>query len=340
MKLRATAPMRIDLAGGTLDIYPLYLFEEGGLTLNAAITLTSEVWVETHTGKNVRIVSEDLDEEIKADDAASLDVAGKLDLLARVTRFYAPADTGLAIHTRNNVPKGSGLGASSSLLITLSHALNHLRNFPYDPGRIIDIGACLEAQTIRIPTGKQDYFSATYGGVSTIWFDVDGARREPLIESEDAICALEDRLVISFAGEPRFSGLSNWNMTRAYIDGEEQTVRNIGRIKQTALDMRGALESGDWEAFGRLLGEEWENRKVLAEGVTNEQIDGLMATAAEAGAISSKICGAGGGGCMISFCEPGAKETVSQSIADAGGRVLDCRISRSGVTVEEVENFA
>lgn len=326
--------MRVDLAGGTLDIYPLYIFEGGGLTLNAAITLMSEVWIETSSGDSsqVRIISEDLGEEISAPCAGELDPAAGLDLLARITRLFKDAP-GMTIRTRNNVPRGSGLGASSSLLIALFSALNRLCGDRFDTETIINIGANVEAQSIRIPTGKQDYFPAAYGGVSCINFDVYGACRSPLIQSEELVAELESRLVVTFAGEPRFSGLTNWSMTRAYIDGEENTVRNIRRIKQTALRMRDSLRAGDLEGFGVLLNEEWENRKVLADGVTNERIDRYMEVAAGAGAAASKICGAGGGGCMISFCREGAAGDVRSALSEAGADVLDCGIARHGVKI-------
>ncbi len=332
MKIYSSAPMRIDLAGGTLDIYPLYVFEQGGLTLNAAITKTSEVWIETHNNPEIRIISEDLDEDLGASSLDALDPERGLDLLVRIVKFYKPK-TGLTITTRNNIPKGSGLGASSSLLIALSHALNHLNGNPLTPEQIINYGANIEAQSIRVPTGKQDYYSATYGGLSTIWFDIEGSRREPLITAEPIINELESRLVISFAGAPRFSALSNWSMFRAYVDGDERTIRNIGRIKKTAHAMRKALMKGNLDIFAQLLGEEWDNRKGLAPGVTNDTIDNLMDKAETAGAISSKICGAGGGGCMLTYCREGATTQVRKALTAAGATVLDATISRHGVQV-------
>lgn len=334
MKLKCKAPMRIDLAGGTLDIAPLYLFEEGSMTINAAITIYSEVEVETREYGGVTIISDDLGEEVSAPDASSLDPAAGLDLLARIVRFYNPPQS-MVIRTRNNVHKGSGLGASSSLLVALSHAMNRLIGEKYNPEQIINFGADLEAQTIRVPTGKQDYYSATYGGLSAIRWGVGGGCREQLAASEEALAALESRLLVTFAGAPRFSGGSNWHMLRAYIDQEPQTVRNVGVIKRTAAEMRECLLSGNLERFGLLLGEEWANRKGLAEGVTNEQIDMYIDCAEKAGAVSSKICGAGGGGCMVSFCKEGAKAGVAEALSKAGAEVLDCGISRNGVVVAE-----
>jgi D-glycero-alpha-D-manno-heptose-7-phosphate kinase len=332
MMVKSTAPMRVDLAGGTLDIYPLYLFTEGGLTVNAAITLMSEVTIETRDDLRVHIVADDLGEEMSAPDAGSLELGGKLDLLARLVKFYDPP-CGVNVHTKNDVPKGSGLGASSSLLIALSHALNRLLDDRHSAEDIINFGANLEAQTIRIPTGKQDYYSATYGGISVIWFDVRGARREELVKSNSILAALEERLVITFAGEPRASATSNWKMYRNYVDGEARTVHNIQQIKQTALAMKQALSKGNLDVFGQLLAEEWENRKGLADGVSNDEIEAMMAAAKKAGAVSNKICGAGGGGSMISFCEPGTKQSVEKALRDAGAMVYGCGIARRGVEV-------
>lgn len=334
MIIHSKAPMRTDLAGGTLDIYPLYLFTEGGMTLNAAVTIMSEATVETRGDSEVHILAEDIGEEVSAASAADLEIGGKLDLLARIVKFYNPP-CGVNVKTRNNVPKGSGLGASSSLLIALSHAMNKLIEKKYSAEEIIDYGSGIEAQSIRVPTGKQDYYSATYGGISAIWFGVKAPRREEVVRSEEILKELESRLVVSFAGAPRFSGANNWRMFRAYVDGEEQTVRNIQRIKQTAEAMRQSLMKGNLDAFGQLIGEEWENRKGLAEGVTNEEIDAMMARAAEAGAVSSKICGAGGGGSMISFCKPGAKAVVSEALRGGGALVFDCSIAREGVRAAE-----
>ncbi len=335
MKIKSTAPMRVDLAGGTLDIYPLYLFTEGGLTVNAAVTQMSEATVETRSDSEIHITADDLGETVSARDADSLEIGKGLDLLVRIVKFYKPS-AGLNIHTRNHVPKGSGLGASSSLLIALSHAMNYVNKSGFSGEEIINFGANLEAQSIRVPTGKQDYYSATYGGISSIWFEVQGPRREETVRSGEILKELEERLVVCFAGEPRFSGTSNWRMFRAYIDGDERTVKNIGQIKRTALALRHSLMKGNLDAFGDLIGEEWENRKGLAEGVTNEEIDGMMKIASEAGAVASKICGAGGGGSMISFCKPGAKAAVEAALKSAGVTVFDCSIAREGVKVTEI----
>jgi D-glycero-alpha-D-manno-heptose-7-phosphate kinase len=337
MIIQATTPNRVDLAGGTLDIFPLYIFEEFGLTINMAVDLTSQVWLEEIEEKKVVIHSRDLGVWAEAPSAPGLPLEGPLSFVARAVRFYNPPP-GWRISTRNNVRKGSGLGASSALLIALSGALNHITGEKYSPMEIIDIAANLEAQSIGTMTGKQDYFPATFGGVSAIRFDVTGARREELVADTSLLQELNRGLVLTFAGEPRFSGLTNWAMVKNYLDGNQTTVSKMHAIKETALDMYHALKKGDLESFGQALGREWQNRRGLADGVTSPTIDRMIANAQKNGAIASKLCGAGGGGCLITFVRPAGREAVIKSLVSDGAELMDYRIATRGLTIETSNN--
>jgi len=338
MILEATTPTRIDLAGGTLDIYPLYVFEGGGLTVNMGIEMRSHVRVETRDDEEVYIRSEDLQMEYAAPNLEALNPteAGPLDLIVRILQWYRPP-TGVNVITHNTTPPGSGLGSSSALLIALSGALNRLNGDPLAPEDLIDVGANLEAQSIRVPTGKQDYYAALYGGVQAITFGMWKNSTEQLVTEEETLCELENRVVLSFTGESRFSGTSNWNMTKRYIENTEDTVAHMQAIKRTAYAMQDCLRAADFDRFAQVLREEWENRKRLAEGVTNERIDRIMGAAAEAGALASKICGAGGGGCMITYAPPGTREAVIAALESAGAQHLPYRIARQGLTLEQRE---
>ncbi|MEQ8189559.1 MAG: GHMP kinase, partial [Candidatus Eremiobacterota bacterium] len=169
--IESFAPVRIDLAGGTLDIYPLYIFEDTGITVNIAINLMSHVQI-IPGGKTFRFHSKDMNLKAETDNLNSL-FDGNFDLIARAVKFYCP-ESPMEVITQNPIPKGSGLGASSSLLMALSGALNKISETCYNKTQIIDIGANIEAKSIKIPTGKQDYYAAIYGGVNAIWFKYDG----------------------------------------------------------------------------------------------------------------------------------------------------------------------
>lgn len=331
MIIHARTPTRIDLAGGTLDIPPLYLFEDGGITLNMSITLHSEVVIEPRE-HGVVLVSRDTGASLQVESYDDIPLGGELDLVARVVRFYRPG-AGLRVEAHNQAPKGSGLGASTALLMALSGALNFALDNRYSQEDLIRIGANIEAQCVRVPTGKQDYYGATYSGVKAIWFDVDGDRVEPLMVDERLIEQLESRLVLTFTGESHFSGATNWEIFRGYIEGVPGVRLALQMIKQTALEMRLALLQGDITEFARLLRVEWEHRKALAEGVSTPQIERMVHAAEGAGALASKICGAGGGGCMVTITGPENRGAIESALQGAGARLLSFKIDRKGLNV-------
>ena len=332
MKVSVTVPTRIDLAGGTLDVYPLYLFEDGGLTLNAAISVYGHVTVEERADARIHICSKDAgaEETFASLDEMRAQLGGPLDLVKKALRFYKPC-RGLNLFLHSEAPRGSGLGASSALLMALSSALNEIEGLGLSQDRIIDLGANIEAQVIGIPTGKQDYFPPLFGGVCSIWFDVDGHRLERLGESSDLVDRLNERLVLTFTNLNRFSGLTNWAMLKRYIEKQGDTVVHMRRIKKVALAMRQSLASGHLDEFARLLAVEWENRKALAEGVTTPEIDTMIAASSAAGARASKLCGAGGGGCMITYAEPEDVPAVKKALVDAGATLMPFRVVREGI---------
>ncbi len=335
MRVSAIVPTRIDLAGGTLDVYPLYLFEDGGLTVNAAISVYGHVTVEERPDARIHIRSEDTGAEETFTDLDEMQsrMDSGLDLVRKALRFYKPR-RGLNVTLRSEAPRGSGLGASSALLMALSSALNEIENLGLSKDRIIDLGANIEAQVIGIPTGKQDYFPPLFGGVCSIWFDVDGHHLERLDEGSDLVVRLDERLILTFTNISRFSGATNWAMLRRYIEKEGDTVAHMRRIKAVALAMRRALAAGDLDEFAHLLAAEWENRKTLAEGVTTPEIEHLIAAAEAKGARASKLCGAGGGGCMITYAEPENVPAVREALVNAGATLMPFHIVPEGVRLE------
>ncbi len=331
MIVEASAPTRIDLAGGTLDLFPLYLFEEGGVTINVAIEIRTSVRVEP-CAEGIVLHSVDLGETLTAASIRELPVGGPLDLIARAVRFANPGK-GLRVVTQSKAPPGSGLGGSSSLLICLLAALDRVKGRRRSRLALIDVASRLETQSLRIPAGKQDYFAATYGGVNAIWFELERERLEPLARSAQDRTGLEERLVLSYTGQAHRSVVTNWSMLRAYIDGAPRATEGLRRIKHTALAMREALRYHDLERLGPLLRQEWEHRRQLAEGVSTPTIESLIAAAESAGALGSKVCGAGGGGCLVTVVRKDTKAAVAATLAAHGAAVLPVRIARRGLQV-------
>jgi len=334
--VQARTPTRIDLSGGTLDLHPLYLFLEGSVTINAAVDLWSTVRIETREDAEIHLKSIDTGVELAAASLEELALDNELSLVARVVRFYAPP-AGVNVTTNNLAPLGSGLGGSSSLIVALAGALDRINATDLQPAQFVDFGSNLGAQVIALPAGKQDYLAALYGGVNAFHFGVGGWSGEQLVRDEGLLCDFEDRIVLTFTGESRFSGTNNWNMMKRFMDDVGDCRATMRTIQKTAAEMREALLTYDVDRFADLLDREWSTRRQLAEGVTTPTIDRMVEASKSAGALASKICGAGGGGCMITVVRKGNRERVEAALESAGASVLGFHIARQGLTVEVVQ---
>ena len=325
-RIETSAPTRIDLAGGTIDIWPLYLFHSGAQTLNAAISIRARAHIENRTDNRIVIRSMDTGASVEADHWRTLKDERQLRLLSLLVHFFEV--TGITLTTTSESPAGAGIAGSSALNVAVCAALADWKREHYEPEALLHIAQNVEAQTINVPTGLQDYRPAMYGGVAALELDVDGLRRVPL---DIDVGELEQRLVLCYTGEPRNSGTNNWDITKKHIDGDQHVFDCFERIRDTAAVMREALARSDWDAVGRAIVDEWDNRKRLAPGVTTTAIDSLIERAGAAGATAAKVCGAGGGGCLFCYGPPAANHSIREALAAGGARVLDYRIERHGL---------
>jgi D-glycero-alpha-D-manno-heptose-7-phosphate kinase len=327
--IESSAPTRIDLAGGTLDIWPLYLFHERAQTINAAISLRARCAIQPRRSRGLTIISDDTGLRVDVTHWSELRDNHELRLLGRLLHYFQAE--GLELHTRSESPVGAGIAGSSALNIAVCGALVAWSGQPRSDADIMQIAMNVEAQAIDVPTGVQDYRPALYGGISAVELRVDGVRRVAL---PVAAAELERRLVLAYTGATRNSGINNWEVTKRHIDGDRDVQQRFARIRDIAGAMRDALERGAWAEVGRQVAEEWENRKGLAPGVTTPEIDSILAAARGAGAFGGKVCGAGGGGCLFCLGEPERIPAIREAIASAGGRLLDFNIEADGLRVD------
>ena len=331
MRVFSKAPCRVDLAGATLDIWPLYLFHDDVVTINFAIDRYTYCDIATREDSRIVLRSRDLGkaEEFESFDKLYTAKGYRLPLLALLVRFFAP-EQGLTLESASEAPAGAGISGSSALMISVASALNKLTGHRYSLEKIREIVQNVEAQVIRVPTGAQDYYPAMYGGVSAIELGPAGIVRKSLPVDADE---LDRRFVLAYTGAPRNSGINNWEVTKGHMDGDKAIHRNFDRIAGIAISMRKAVERNDWDEAGRLMREEWTARKKNAPGITTPLIDRLVSATRRAGSTGAKACGAGGGGCVVFLVAPGAKEKVSEVIVAAGAQVLDTSVARRGVRV-------
>src|SRR5262245_45988414 len=303
-RIEARAPTRVDLAGGTIDLWPLFLLHDDPVTVNAAIDLYARATVEATRDGSIEIVSADRDSRARyaspAELRSSLDrTSAELQFPARLAaHFLDGKGVGTAscrIRTDCQAPAGSGLGGSSTLGIALASALDRYTARGLRPDALLAVTRSIETQVLRIPTGEQDYHPALHGGVLALHYTVEGTKVEPLRVDLDE---LRRRTVLAYTGVSRSSGLSNWDMFRRHLDGDSGVREALQTISDTAHVLRDALLGGQWDAAGQAMGREWQARKRLSPAVTSPAIDSLIAAGVADGAVAGKVCGAGGGGCL------------------------------------------
>ena len=333
MIIESKAPTRVDFAGGTLDIWPLYLFHPGAVTVNAAISLYASCIIETHPfGDNrIKLVSRDIEREESFASFAALVQAKRyrLPLLAEITKFFRPQG-GFTLTTDSEAPAGAGIGGSSAMAVAICAALDRFTGAGKSKVDWIHISRDAEAVVICVPTGIQDHYPPAFGGAAAIELPPGGEHR---VDLRVNLNELERRVVVCYTGKPRQHGINNWEVYKAHIGGKRAVQNSLERISDVAQKMRVAMEKPDWQEAGRLMTEEWSFRKRNLPTISTKTIDRVIEGARRNGALAGKVCGAGGGGCVVLLIEPDARERVEKAIIEAGAQVLPMRIDRQGVQV-------
>ena len=334
MIIESTAPTRVDLAGGTLDIWPLYLFHPGAATVNFAVSLYARCRIETRDDDRVILESRDRGVSFETDVAGvgNLVREERLELISKLVHFFRP-ERGFRLVAESRAPAGAGLGGSSALAIACIGALNRLVGDRYPESKYIDLAANVETTVIRVPAGFQDYYGAFYGGANCIHFRADGIEREALrVDSAE----LERRVAICYTGEPRLSGINNWEMFKTHIDGDPVLFDLFEGIRDSAVRMRSALSAGDWRAVSETMREAYPKRKRLAPNITTPHMERLVEIALANGAEAAKVCGAGGGGCIAFLCADGRKDEVERALSqEEDVQMLQWEFAPEGLTVRE-----
>ena len=313
-----------------MDIWPLYLFHPGAVTVNFAVNVLTRCTIRAVPGKKIRLKSLDTGAEDHFDNCDALCSAKRLRhaLAAYLVRFFCP-EGGFELETHSESPAGAGISGSSALMIATTAALARWSGRSLDLEDIRVLAQNVEAQLIRVPTGCQDYYPALYGGVNAISLAPDGIHREAIPVPAEEIDA---RFLLAYTGAPRQSGINNWEVFKAHINGDRRVFRNFEEIVAVARAMHHALATANWQEVARLLREEWKLRRTNAPRISTPLIEKLVAVAAKNGGLAAKVCGAGGGGCVIFQVDPQAKQRVVNAIRGSGGQVLEFKVAREGLT--------
>ena len=326
--LEVLAPVRVDLAGGTLDLWPLYCLHPGSITVNAALRFGVRIRVTPGGAPPGRIVHASPGRPaatLRPEDAGS-------NLAAAVGFHFAPGG-GFRVEVLDQPPVGSGLGASSAFAVALAKACLALEGRRPPSAVLLATLRDLEARVLGVPTGVQDYIPALGGGVSAIHLEPGGERTERLAIEPTWI---ERRLVVLFSGVTHASGMVNWEVYRARLDRNAGSKRALDAIVAASSACRNALLAADERGVGRAVAADWTARRTLAPAVTNPSLDAILAAGVEAGALAGKACGAGGGGSVLFWTAPGNRAAVAAAALEAapsGAHEITGGLAMRGATV-------
>lgn len=326
-----SAPTRIDLAGGTVDIWPVGLLVPRAATVNAAISLRAQATVSP--GRRFRVVNHQRGLDLSSTSPEAFFHDPFASLAGRLLEFFKPPDP-VEIQFETTAPPGSGLGGSSSLGMAIAGALNEVTGAGWTIRQLVRIVMDAEVRILRTATGSQDQFAAGLGGTRVHHWVSPEPRSEPLPWLDDSADPLEERFVLVYTGEAHSSADPNGSVLERIFAGEPAAVRGIEVIAEAAYGMRAALLGRDWDAVSETLGVEWRARRALSEMVTTATIERLSDAMRQAGARAVKACGAGGGGTMIAIAPPEDRPAVVAAARAAGGQILKAASDPAGLRRE------
>jgi len=318
-EFRATAPVRLDFAGGWTDVPP-FSTREGGVVVSAAIDLSAHVEVRLG-GPRIRLVSEDLGQELECD--------GRLDLLKAALRMF-PVQSPCTLTTRSDAPPGSGLGSSGAMDVALVGALALARADRLSEREIAEHAWYLETVEAKVPGGKQDQFAAALGGFQRLSFRDPDVGVEPITLDAAFAAELERRTVLCYTGRSRMSGATIARVMAAYGRGDRGVTDALRAMKEVGERMAEAVRSASLTRVAALLTENWKHQQALDPEMRTEEMAQLEQAVTAAGALGGKAAGSGAGGCMF-FLSGDQPAAVIAAARAAGATLLPVRWAREGV---------
>ena len=318
-EIQIKSPTRVDLAGGTLDCWPLYLFLNNPITVNVAIDIFTYANLRELPGTEIELHTADLNSRKKYRDLTEC-LADKDEAFALVRahlKFWQP-QAGFSLSTRSESPVGGGLGGSSSLCISLLKAFSKWLKKDLEPYEMVRIASHLEAQVLFKPTGTQDYFPPIFGGLNFITYSVRGPQVEVKPINQEFF---RDRFLLVYTGRSHHSGINNWQVIKNWLDNDPRPRAALEKLAEVSRELKNAMVEHRLDLLPALFSREFQARTELSEGFSSPEIRRLEKLAASVGA-NAKICGAGGGGCVLIWCPDRQIEKARELCQREGFTVL------------------
>ena len=337
MIVRSKAPLRISFAGGGTDVPP-YPRERGGVVLSATINKYVYSSLIPLKDKNeVEVNSLDYNMTVKYENEEDLKYNGQLDLVKSVLKKMKVMGKGIRIYLHSDAPPGSGLGASSTMVVCLIGLFKHWLNRPLTNYDIADLAYKIERVDLGIKGGLQDQYAATFGGFNFIEFLKDATVVNPLKIPPDTVNELNYNLLLCYTGRRRLSAHIIEEQVEGFVKKKKGVVKAMDKLKKVTIEMKNALLQARLDDLGRLLHCAWENKKKMASKITAPFIDEMYETALKKGALGGKILGAGGGGYLLIYAPFDKKQAIAKDLERLGGRMVDFNFEFEGLRTWEVK---
>ncbi len=340
MIIRSRAPLRLGLAGGGTDVAP-YSDLYGGAILNASISMFAYATIQPRNDKKIVLNSIDKKEYLEFDSAESLEIDGNLDLAKgiynRVVAQFTGKPLAFTLTTFVDAPPGSGLGTSSTLVVAILGAFAEWLNLPLGEYDLAQLAYEIERVDLNMAGGKQDQYAATFGGVNFMeFFKDDKVIVNPLRIKSMYLNELAYNLVLYNTETSRVSSKIIEAQSLNVIKKDTASIEAMHKLKQQSVRMKEALLMGELDKIGEILDFGWQNKKLMAKGISNQLIDNIYNAAMENGATGGKISGAGGGGFVIFYCPNNSRIKVIEALKKFGGEPERYQFTTQGLTTWKI----
>lgn len=336
MIIRSKAPLRIGLAGGGTDVSP-YSDIFGGAILNATIDLYAYASLEPLNNGKIEFCIDGKNLQLSVDSSKELEIVHPFELFIgvynRIVKEFKLEPLSFRLTSYIEAPQGSGLGTSSTIVVSLIGAFVEWLKLPLGKYDIARLAYEIERIDLGMSGGKQDQYAATFGGVNFMEFlSNDKVIVNPLQLKEEVLYELEFNLLLYFTATQRLSATIINEQVKNVQEKNEKSVEAMHHLKEQAQQMKDSLLRGDLNTIGEILHFGWTNKKKIAHSISNNLIDAVYETALANGASGGKISGAGGGGFMFFYCPAVTKIKVAKAIEGLGGRVQAFKFTNQGLT--------
>jgi len=321
-------PTRISFAGGGTDM-PEYFEKFGGNVISSTINQFTYCVVQTRHDNSFQSFSPDFQKHYKPTVFNKIAIEDGTEISSSVIK-YLKYKKGLNVILFSDVAAGSGLGGSSSLAVNLVNVINHLKKEEWNKQKTAETAFHIGRKILHWPIGKQDEYSASYGGLNFIQFKKNKVSVKPIKLLKSSKNELEKNLLLFFLGNTRNSSIILTEQIKKLKNKNPETINSLLSVKNIALEMYESLKKSDLTNFGNLLHKGWIAKKQFSSGITNEKIDKIYKKALQVGALGGKLTGAGGGGHILFYCESNKQKSLIKKMNELGLRQINFNLYEQG----------